>query len=280
MRINRRRFIQSILLAAPATAGYARFVEPAWLDVSNVTVPIDRTRLSRPIRILHLSDFHVSKVVPLGRVQQAIRLGLAEKPDIACVTGDFITAHDPTGLDYSEALKVLSSQVPTFAVLGNHDGGIWAQRRGGYGDSTRVTNMIREAGIQLMINTCASLSSLGWNITLVGLGDYWSRFMHPERAFTSVDSASCRIVLSHNPDSKKELARYEWELMLSGHTHGGQVVFPLIGAPYAPVEDTRFISGLYPWNDRQLYITRGVGNLHGVRFACRPEVSVLNLVPA
>jgi predicted MPP superfamily phosphohydrolase len=65
--------------------------------------------------------------------------------------------------------------------------------------------------------------------------------------------------------------------MLCGHTHGGQVVFPLVGPLRVPVEDRRFIAGLYPWENRQLFVTRGVGNLHGIRMNWRPEISVLEL---
>jgi predicted MPP superfamily phosphohydrolase len=66
--------------------------------------------------------------------------------------------------------------------------------------------------------------------------------------------------------------------MLSGHTHGGQVVLPLVGERFVPVRDKRFIAGLKPWNGRQVYVTLGVGNIGGVRVNCRPEVTMLNLV--
>jgi hypothetical protein len=65
---------------------------------------------------------------------------------------------------------------------------------------------------------------------------------------------------------------------LCGHTHGGQIVLPLIGAPWAPVRDKRFIAGLYSWENRWIHITRGVGNVHGGRFNCPPEVSLLTLL--
>jgi predicted MPP superfamily phosphohydrolase len=65
--------------------------------------------------------------------------------------------------------------------------------------------------------------------------------------------------------------------MLCGHTHGGQCQIPFVGAPFAPIQDLRFLEGLQPWNDRWIHVTRGVGNLHGLRFNCRPEVNLLNL---
>jgi predicted MPP superfamily phosphohydrolase len=87
------------------------------------------------------------------------------------------------------------------------------------------------------------------------------------------------IVLAHNPDTKDAIEHQSWDLMLSGHTHGGQVVVPFVEPTWAPVVDKRFIAGLYEWSGRQLYITKGVGNHSGVRFGCRPEVSILELRP-
>jgi predicted MPP superfamily phosphohydrolase len=86
-----------------------------------------------------------------------------------------------------------------------------------------------------------------------------------------------RILLNHNPDAKDLVRSYEWDLMLCGHTHGGQVCLPFIGAPFAPVRDKRYLHGLYAWNKRWLHISSGVGNLHGIRFNCRPEVSLLTV---
>ena len=85
-----------------------------------------------------------------------------------------------------------------------------------------------------------------------------------------------RLVLNHNLDAKHDFADCDWVLMFCGHTHGGQLRIPLIGgAPFAPVRDHAFVAGLNPWRGRKIFITRGVGNLHGMRFNCHPEVSLL-----
>ena len=85
------------------------------------------------------------------------------------------------------------------------------------------------------------------------------------------------IVLSHNPDSKDILGDYPWDMMLCGHTHGGQLYLPILGTPFAPVKDHRYVHGLKAWNDRLIHTTSGIGNLFGMRFNCRPEVSLLTL---
>ena len=85
------------------------------------------------------------------------------------------------------------------------------------------------------------------------------------------------IMLSHNPDAKTALRDVPWDLMLCGHTHGGQITLPLLGSPLAPIADKRFSEGLHTWDKRWIYVTRGVGSLLGMRFNCPPEVSILEL---
>jgi hypothetical protein len=112
-------------------------------------------------------------------------------------------------------------------------------------------------------------------ITLVGVGDLWSNEIEPRRAFAGVGGENPTVLLAHNPDSKDVLRYRPWDLMLSGHTHGGQIIVPFEGARYAPVKDKRYVAGLKAWGTRQIHVTRGVGNLGGVRFRCRPEASLL-----
>ena len=107
------------------------------------------------------------------------------------------------------------------------------------------------------------------------MGDLWSGEIEAARAFSGVDPRAPTVLLAHNPDSKDELGAYPWDLMLSGHTHGGQVIVPFDGPRFAPVEDKRYVAGLKPWGTRQIHVTRGVGNIGGVRFRCRPEVSLV-----
>jgi predicted MPP superfamily phosphohydrolase len=97
------------------------------------------------------------------------------------------------------------------------------------------------------------------DLTLVGVGDLWSGEFDVQRAFERVAPDAAVLVLCHNPDGKQPLAAFSWQLMLSGHTHGGQGCIPGISPVWAPVSDKRFIAGLYGWEGRQLFITRGLG---------------------
>ncbi|HLP00521.1 MAG TPA: phosphodiesterase YaeI [Opitutaceae bacterium] len=273
-RLTRRRFLGAALLAGLGAAGYARWVEPRWLDCDEIHVPLGRTL---PLRILHLSDLHVSDAGSLELVDWAIALGLGLRPDLAALTGDFITGAFTSSPDYELTLRRLAMAVPTFACLGNHDGGRWSAHFGGDGSTRSVADLLRHAGVQLLHNSAQSVHLGSHAIQLIGVGDLWAGECDPGVAFASLPTRgnSIRIVLSHNPDSKLLLQPLDWDLMLCGHAHGGQFQLPVIGTPFAPVSDKRFAAGLHYWQSRWIHTTRGVGNLHGLRLFCRPQVSLL-----
>jgi uncharacterized protein len=273
--------------------GYMHYLEPGWLQEHHEAVPLARPAVGGaagaggPVRLLHLSDFHLSEVVPLAFIEAAITQGLAWKPDLICYTGDFITRELPQEVAYQEQLARLAAAAPTWACLGNHDGGPWSGKRGGFETHDAILGLVRGAGITVLHNQCTTLTVRGVPLRLVGTGDLWSGECQPQMAFACAgedpaglaqQESALTILLSHNPDSKDKMTDYPWDLMLAGHTHGGQLRIPLTGdTPFAPVHDMRFVEGLHRWQDRWLYITRGVGNLHGMRFNCRPQISLLEL---
>ncbi len=259
--------------------GYGFLVESRWLEVSRVRIKLPKS-LKAPIRIAHLSDLHWSSFVSLSFIEKAIEIGLGQNPDFVCVTGDFVTAGDEMELDeYTRFLRGLSSRVTTFGVLGNHDGGSWSKVRGGYRTTAQVSNLLDNAGFTLLSNRSTTIDTKGGRLTLVGTDDLRSGSFRPSAAFKGVEkkAAAATILLAHNPDSKDYVGNWGWDLMLSGHTHGGQIVVPFLGAPVVPVRDRRYIAGLNPWKDRLIYTTRGVGNLLGIRLNCRPQISILDL---
>ena len=150
----------------------------------------------------------------------------------------------------------------------------------GNGDSREVRELLEAANITLLHNEHTTAMFHGLEINLVGVGDLWNRECEPTEAFAGIDTGRPTVLLSHNPDTKDELLAHPWQLMLSGHTHGGQLYLPGLGAPLAPVKNKKFVRGLHqlsPHGDRWLHISKGVGNLHGVRLNCRPEVALLTV---
>ena len=279
---TRRNFITTLLGAGvTGLAGltYFRKIEPFRLKEVPTTIKLSKDGSAAPFTLLHLSDLHVSKSIPFSFIEEAFSLGSAHRPDLICLTGDFITHRVADPGPYVALLKRLAACAPTFACIGNHDGGRWVHPHGGYKDLSVVFQLLEDSGIRCLFNRSESITVRDRLVTLVGLGDLWAGDAHPDKAFEAVapDPAAIRIVLSHNPDSKNLLQRQTWDLMLCGHTHGGQMVLPFIGTPLAPVADHRYVAGLNAWSNRWIYTTRGVGCLHGIRINCPPEVSILTI---
>jgi predicted MPP superfamily phosphohydrolase len=277
-RVTRRQFLVGVGVTGLSLAGYAKLIEPAWLDLARRDMKLSSRPDQKPVRLLHLSDLHASDVVALDFISRAITLGLEFKPDLIFVTGDFVTSRYDQFEAYARVLRRLPAAAPTFACLGNHDGGAWVRWRGGYHDTDIVGNFVQASGIELMHNRSKTLEINNWKLHVVGVGDLWAHECEPAKAFASTPADATTLLLSHNPDSKERLRPFPWHAVFCGHTHGGQFRMPVIGTPFAPVKDKRFIAGLYQWEDRWLHISKGIGNVHGLRFNCRPEVSLITLV--
>jgi uncharacterized protein len=276
MKEMRRRHLLAATGAALATSASAalwiRHGERHCFEVTHT--PVHIPGLPRPLRLLHLADFHVSDGMTAPELLTGLELGLKSKPDLICLTGDFVsTTHgfDRPGL--LDLLKRCAQSAPTFATLGNHDGGDWMGRFGGHPHTELLREILHQSGLSTLHNTHTQFAGL----QLAGLGDLWARELFAASAFQSIDPSLPTLLLSHNPDSKDAVEDLPWHLMLSGHTHGGQGRIPFVTPAWAPVKDKRFLSGLYPWQSRQLFITRGLGSPKGVRANCRPEVSLLEL---
>jgi hypothetical protein len=139
-----------------------------------------------------------------------------------------------------------------------------------------VAGALREAGVTVLSNDRFRLARSGGRLDVAGFGDLWSDTFEPQ----AVPVETTTIALSHNPDTAPALVGRGVHLVLSGHTHGGQVWIPGIGAPILPVRHREFVAGQYPVGDGQLYVNRGLGWLWRVRMFTRPEVTVLRLRPA
>lgn len=270
------------LAAAGASVGLGHTIvtEPGNLRVTRTPVRLARGPEGPAIRILHLSDLHVSPDVPDDLIDNAVSLGLAERPHLAVLTGDFWSRRPDDTAPLVRSLRRLSTVMPCFACAGNHDGGSWVAPWGGYPDLDPLRDVLDRSGVSLLHNASRVIETAGRRIELVGVGDLWTDEFAPASAFAGCDPAAGipRLVLCHNPDAKDAMAGHGWDLMLCGHTHGGQFVVPLLGwRPFAPVRDRRFTEGLRAWAGRQVFVTRGVGNLHGMRFNCPPEVSLIEV---
>ncbi len=136
----------------------------------------------------------------------------------------------------------------------------------------------KRAAIRVLRNQHVTLAKDKESIQLLGIDDYWHTW-DLRKTLHRVPKQSVKIFLSHNPDINWKIKpSHKIDLVLSGHTHGGQVAFPFVGAPFSPTQNHRYLRGLVSDGDRQTYITRGVGHLVApIRFNCTPEVTLITL---
>lgn len=240
------------------------------------------TGIKAPIRLLHISDLHYKALagVTLDYIRHVVDVAAAQKPDVILITGDFIFDHCKYPREYAAVLARLAQTAPTYACFGNHDGGRWASAIGGYPDLQMVTSILRDAGIHPLVNAGETVHCGTNSLEIIGVGDVWSGNFYPQAAFQKMaPQMHPRILLSHNPNSYARLKNFSWNLMLSGHTHGGQACIPILGSPWAPVDDKSYLGGLKIRDGHCQYISRGIGGIFRMRFNCPPEINVLTLMP-
>ena len=169
----------------------------------------------------------------------------------------------------------LSAPLGVYAVLGNHDHGVHgqhtrAQRRE---SASALRDVLGAGGVRELLNESVLISRDGCApLHLAGFGDLWAGEFDPE-AVTAV-STGPTIALTHNPDGAPALAERDMDLILCGHTHGGQVRVPFLGPPILPVRLRQYAAGPYDLDRSRLYVNRGVGWLRRVRLFVRPEVTL------
>jgi hypothetical protein len=151
---------------------------------------------------------------------------------------------------------------------------------GSRSSADRISERMAAAGVRVLRNQVARITTTDGTLQIVGLEEYWSPDYSVEAAFEGVVAEVPCIALSHNPDTFPELSGTPAQWTLSGHTHGGQVRIPLLGAPVLPVQNKHYAAGHFTLNDRHLYVNRGIGWIARVRFCARPEITEFTLTAA
>jgi len=222
-------------------------------------------------RVAFLTDMHSSPLVPAWWLERAVEKTLALEPDLIALGGDYLDDDPHYIATLADILKPLRAPDGVVGVLGNHDHYVGAQG---------VREELVEAGVQELFNTSITLRRGAAELAIGGVGDLERDAIDFEAVLAGVDDEVPRLVLSHDPDVFAYWpAGRRLDLMVAGHTHGGQAWLPIIGPPYVPSQfGFRYLKGLFRENDRQLYVSRGVGS-SGVpfRWGCPPELSHLVL---
>jgi predicted MPP superfamily phosphohydrolase len=266
-----------------ARVSYGFGVEPTWLEVNRLDVPLAGLPAAfHGYRIVQLSDFHCSRQVTPEYLGEAVELAQAQLPDVAVLTGDFVHKGFRYVERVAEVLGRLRAHDGVYAVLGNHDFSVRNSlgfRR--YRHLHRaITEALSERGVRVLHNEAVQLRRAESAVHLVGVADLWSRVCDLEQAFAGLDTALPHVVLAHNPRTVERLDGRRCDLMLSGHTHGGQVCLAGDRRPTLGKRARRFAAGMCRHGDVPVYVNKGVGFGFRFRYNVRPEVAVLALQPA
>lgn len=263
-----------------ARLSYAVRVEPTWLEVNRWALGIDGLGPELDgFHIVQLSDLHFGKHLPRDYVAEAVGSALAEKPDLVVLTGDFVHKGFRHVEQAAESLAGLRAPHGVYAVLGNHDhsinNGLGVRR---HRDLARqVADALTNRGIRVLSNEAVTLERNGDRLHLAGVDDLWSRRCDVGQALADLDADTPRVVLAHNPRTVEHLGGRRCDLMLSGHTHGGQVNLPRLGRVTLGKKARRFAAGFYQHHDTHLYVNKGVGFGWRLRYNVRPEVAAFRL---
>lgn len=219
------------------------------------------------LRIVHLSDIHHSPFTSLDHIRRAIKVTNRLKPELVLLTGDYVS-HDRRYIaPVAEALGELRSSFGTYACLGNHDH--WT-------DPAEVAARFGSHGIDVLINRGFRLDAGGASFWLCGVDDYMVGKTDLKSAIHGSFPDEMKVLLAHNPVLVRQAARRGIDLVLSGHTHGGQVKLRPDDNRILPKR--RLSAGLHRRKETQIYITRGIGTVVvPFRYQCPPEISVIEL---
>lgn len=266
-----------------ARLGYARHVEPTYLAVNRFEVTVRGLPAALAgVRIAHLSDFHHGPHIPLGYLEGAIERAGAENPDLIALTGDYIDRGPDHVRAAAHLFRDLRAPLGVFGVLGNHDWSVHTARgRPKHPDlDRRVADALDTAGVTVLRNRAVRVEHNGAGLIVAGVDDLWSGSSDPLATFAGACDSTPRVVLAHNPQSADALAAHRADLILSGHTHGGQINWPGLGPLFLARGARRWSAGLYPLDAGHLYVNTGVGFGWRFRFNVRPELALITLKPA
>jgi predicted MPP superfamily phosphohydrolase len=284
--LARRRFLERTAVAistAPFVAGaYGMFYERLNLEISHRRIKIPRLpRAFEGFRIAQLSDIHIGAFMPADEIRRYVGIANGLKPDLAALTGDFVTWDPSTQSAVVDVLAEVKAPFGVYGCLGNHE--MWAKVE----DS--ITHLFASRGIRILRQERAQIASGSEFINLLGVDYESSTRMGPNNQrlvreyLLGVDRLmapdTANILLSHNPNTFDRAAAYGIDLSLAGHTHGGQVTLEFISPELSPSRlITSYVRGWFEKPGGQLYVNRGIGTIGvPIRFDAPPEITVFEL---
>lgn len=286
-KLSRRDFIRllgysslSSLAVGSGILAYSYFFEVENLELNDVKIKLPRlSSRFHDFRIIQLSDIHMGGWMNRSRLREVLNLVHTQTADLAVITGDFVF-----GRSWSESLNIaadefvseikrLTAEFQTLAVLGNHDH--WT-------DAGKVRAMLSRSGITELNNDVYTIKRGEDSLHIAGVDDVWEEKARLDIVMGKLPNSGAAILLAHEPDFADESSKEgRFCLQLSGHSHGGQVILPLLGPPILPYLGRKYPSGLYKVREMWQYTNRGVGMIEpAIRLNCRPEITLITLKSA
>lgn len=279
--ISRRTFLKAAGAAAIGFPLYAAEIARHEISIERRTMYLSRLPEEfHGFRIVQISDFHYEEFTEPYFLREIVRHVNRLRADAVVLNGDYVTMgflpHSWTIRNADPCAEILSGiACPLrYAVLGNHDSGF---------AEPAVLSALANHRLPLLYNSNVPLERGGKRLWIAGTGDACSKKVDLD---TAVPAASRKdgepvVLLVHEPDILPHVARYDVDLMLSGHTHGGQVRLPFIPPIHLPTLGKKYVEGLFRMGATQLYVNRGIGTV-GVpmRLNCPPEITVITLSAA
>ncbi|GAB4319097.1 MAG: hypothetical protein Kow0059_12840 [Candidatus Sumerlaeia bacterium] len=261
-RLIRRPFLRKTMLSElPFNQVYHLETVEFELEVPGLPPAFDG------LKIAHLTDFHFTPDLDAAFYLHGLQLAQRWQPDVIALTGDFMSRKEHFGYGM-QWLARLRAPLGVFAVRGNHD--FWEHPE-------RTAAMLEAQGVTLLANRAVRLERPGAAMTLAGVEHPWLPLRRKNDLELPAD-APCRILLSHTPDNFPWAVRRGFALVLSGHTHGGQVRLPLVGSPVvASRYGQRYAAGLFCRKGAYLYVSKGLGCSVPLRINCTPEITLFRL---
>jgi uncharacterized protein len=284
-KLTRRSFIKrtfgSFVTMVGAGYGgyfYAHDIEPRLLQINqHVISHVDIPKNFDGFKIVQFSDTHLGFHYDLKQFKKMLSQISSLKPDIIFFTGDLMDAPNqyPLTEEIVPLLKNLEAPFGKYSIYGNHD-------HGGYG-SDIYKNIMKLADFKLLLNASDQVQLLdGSSIYVLGIDDAMLGRPNFESAMEKVPGETYKILLSHAPDLADYAVDYGIQLQLSGHSHGGQIQIPFVGALITPPYAKNYREGFYELNEAKnpltLYVNRGIGTTRlPFRFLSKPEITLFTL---
>ena len=275
---TRRHFLRNASLgltgAVVGAGGWAKWVEPEWVEVTHHSVKLAHLPAAFDgFRIAQISDIHLEGGDMSTDLPAICELVSAQKADAIVITGDYVTTPiEADGDALARGLMPLQAPLGAFGIMGNHD--YWS------GPSTQIVEeMLAPTPVRVLKNQTHVWEKNGARLHLVGFDDFWGGTRDFDGMAAQIPDGAAAIALGHEPDFAIEVAATKkFGLMLSGHSHGGQIALPG-GIPlHVPQYAHKFPRGWYEVNGMRLYTNRGLGTVGiPMRFCARPEISVFTL---